>query len=902
MVHRRRSQSVVSRSAVLGALLLSVFAANPLLRCLGENPVQIHEGWQIQSACKVKAGGAELSSTGYQPKGWIQAAVPTTVVAAQVAAGILPDPYYGMNMRKLPGSDYPIGKFFSNLEMPKGSPYRCGWWYRREFEVPASTQGQTTWMHFGGINYRADIWIDGQLVANSKQIAGAYRIYNLDISKAVKPGRTAVVAVEVFAPGPLDLGINWVDWNPYPPDKDMGLWGPVSIKTTGPVAVRYPFITTDFEGANLGVADITATAQLVNSEDHAVSGTLSGVFAGEKFQQPVELAANETREVSFSSARFPQLKIKHPHVWWPAEMGAHPLETLSMRFTVHGKLSDTASARVGIRTMTSELTDKGARLFRVNGKPILILAGGWSQDILLREDHEHLPQQIRMVKDLHLNAIRQEAKLEDAEFYNLTDENGILVMAGWCCCDQWEHWDKWTPEDHQVANASLRSQMLRLRHHASLLVWLNGSDHHPTPEVERAYLNVEQETLWPNPTLSSASQAPSTVTGPSGVKMTGPYNYVSPSYWLRDKKYGGAWAFNTETSPGPAIPQLDSLRKFIPAGKLWPINEVWDYHAGGGDFGNLDVFNQAMSATYGFPKSLTGYVRTAQTMQYDGERAMFEAFRRNKFTSTGVDQWMLNNGWPSIIWHLYDYYLNTGGGYFGTKKACQPLHVLYSYDDHSIYAVSRLPRGTPSLKVQVEVYDLNLRRVFDQIKTINLAANSSDRVLDIPAGIFEPEDSTHFVRLVMKNPSGKILSRNFYWIPSKLTVFDWAKTNYTHTPASTYANMQALRSLPRAAIRGRLTVDGRELHVHLQNPSHALAFQVEVIGKNAQGHTINPLLWSDDFVELMPGESRDLTAMLPQGVSTSAVTVAASAWNTNTLELRAAGDPQHQEARSQDPR
>jgi exo-1,4-beta-D-glucosaminidase len=284
------------------------------------------------------------------------------------------------------------------------------------------------------------------------------------------------------------------------------------------------------------------------------------------------------------------------------------------------------------------------------------------------------------------------------------------------------------------------------------------------------------------------------------------------------------------------------------------------------------------------PDSMPAYSRVAQTMAYDGERAMFEAYARNKYTSTGVIQWMLNNAWPSVIWHLYDYYLNTGGGYFGTKKACEPLHVQYSYDDHSIYAVSSLPAAVPSLTVHAEVFDLQLHRVFDQTKTIALAADGSQRVLDIPSSIFQPEISTHFVRLEMKNKSGRIISRNFYWIPSKLTVFNWPKTNYTHTPAITYANMQDLRSLAKADIRASMSLHGRELRVHLENPSHALAFQVEVIGKNAAGKTIIPLLWSDDFVELMPGEHRDLTAMLPEN-SSGGTTIVVSGWNTNTLTL-----------------
>lgn len=882
----RMQMSMVFLLAILGVDCAFHCSAQNTDRSNETRSVPLHQGWEIQSGCKIHAGGLQLSSLRYRPEGWIRATVPTTVLAAQVADGIYPDPYYGMNLRKIPGAEYPLNKFFSNMEMPAGSPYRCPWWYRKQFAVPVAAHGKTTWLHFDGINYRANIWLNGQLIANSQQIAGAYRTYNLNISQAIIPGKAAVLAVEVFAPGPLDLGINWVDWNPTPADKDMGLWGSVDLVRTGPVAVRYPFIATHFEDRTLQVADITVTAELQNAANHSVQGTLSGTFAGRRFQQLVQLAAGESRSVSFSPRKFPQLRINHPAVWWPVEMGRHPLETLTVRFVSNGQVSDVASARVGIRETTSELTPKGARLFRINGKPILIRGGGWSQDILLREDHENLPQQIRMVKDLHLNTIRQEAKLEGDAFYRLTDENGILVMAGWCCCDQWEHWKNWTPENHQVANKSLRAQMLRLRHHASLLVWLNGSDNPPPADVEQAYLHVEKETQWPNPILSSASARPTTVTGSSGVKMSGPYDYVSPSYWYVDTKHGGAFSFNTETSPGPAIPQPDSLVKFLPPHDRWPIDKVWNYHAGGGDFTNLDVFNAGMRATYGWPNSMDAYSRIAQTMAYDGERAMFEAYTRNKLTSTGVIQWMLNNGWPSVIWHLYDYYLQTGGGYFGTKKACEPLHVQYSYDDHSIYTVSSLPNATPSLKVQAAVYDLHLKPVFHQTKTINLAADGSKRVFDIPDSVFEPNPSIHFVRLEMRDASGKIVSRNFYWIPNPLTQFDWKKTDYTHTPAITFADMQALQSLPRSRVRAELTIVNHTLHVHLENPSDALAFQVQVRGFANADNPILPLLWSDDFVELMPGEQRDLTATLPKNIAAEQTKVVISGWNTNSVTLR----------------
>ncbi len=602
------------------------------------------------------------------------------MLAAQVAKGVFPDPYFGDNLRKLPGAGYPIGPSFANEPMPADSPYRCGWWYRTEFTAPESTSpGQHFWLHFGGINYRADVWLNGRKIADAANVAGAYRTYDFDVTGAIKPGQRNVLAVETFAPTENDLGINWVDWNPCPPDKDMGLWGDVDLVTTSAVALRSPMVATHLEDDTLNVADLTIYAELHNATDMPVKGEVAGSAAGANFTQTVELAAHEERTVVFTPQEFPQLRIHNPQLWWPWQMGQPHLEQLTMRFTVQGQVEDEQSVKFGIREVTSELTAaNGSRLFRVNGKRILIRGAGWAPDMMLREDDDRLREQVRMMRDMNLNTIRLEGKLETEAFFRLADEQGILILAGWCCCDRWEDWKNWKPEDLSIATASLRAQLLRLRSHPSLLAWLNGSDHAPPPDVERAYLDVEAETHWPNPVLAAASAADTPGSGPTGVKMTGPYDYVEPSYWYVDHEHGGAFGFNTETSPGPAIPSLASRRKFLPDPEAWPPSPDWSLHFGGGEFTSLKAFDEAMAAIYAKPHSAADYERMAQTMSYDSERAIFEAYSRNKYVSTGVVQWMLNNAWPSMIWHLFDYYLDAGGGYFGVKKACEPLHIQYS--------------------------------------------------------------------------------------------------------------------------------------------------------------------------------------------------------------------------------
>ena len=843
----------------------------------------LHEGWRMQSACKLQTAGESISVEGFAAKDWLQTTVPSTVLAAQVAAGVLPDPYFGLNLRQIPGTDYPIGRVFANLPMAQESPYRCGWWYRTEFKAPAASQKDArSWLHFAGINYRAEIWMNGHKIADSTQIAGAYRTYDLDVTGVLKPGKTNVLAVETFAPTEKDLGINWVDWNPAPPDKDMGLTGEVDLLSTGPVTLRSPLAVTHFLNQTLDAADLTIYAELHNSTDHAVKGLVSGAAAGVRFEQPVELSPHEDREIVFTPEQFPQLQIHNPKPWWPRQMGEPHLERLTVSFSVKGQTTDEQSVDFGFREITSELTATGSRLFRVNGKSILIRGAGWSQDMLLRSDDKRLRDQFRLVRDLNLNTIRLEGKLETDEFFHLADQQGILVMLGWCCCDHWEHWKDWTSQDLAIATASLRAQMLRLRSHPSLLVWLNGSDGPPPPDVENAYLKVESETHWPNPVLSSASAASTTVTGASGVKMTGPYDYVAPSYWYLDRQHGGAYGFNTETSPGPAIPSLASRQKFLPDPEAWPTSESWSYHYGSGKFSTLQVFNDAMEATYAKPHSAAEYERLAQAMEYDSERAMFEAYSKNKYASTGVIQWMLNNAWPSMTWHLYDYYLDSGAGFFAVKKACEPLHIQYSYDDLSIVVVNSTYASATKLHAGVRVYNLTGKEIYSAEAIVDAAADSAQRIFSIPEKLYQGSDRILFVDLTLADSAGTVVSRNFYWVPTTLTTFDWTKTDYTHTPAGRHEDLAALTSLPQSKVTARAEIEstprGRELRLHLSNSSVELAFQISAALRTSSGGLIAPVFWSDNWIELVPGESRTLTTLLPDTAPADFV-IQIAGWN-----------------------
>jgi len=827
----------------------------------------LHAGWMLQSSCKVKSDGETLSARGFRTDGWHRVTVPSTVVAALVADKTFPDPYFGQNLRAIPGTAYPLGQNFSVLPMPQDSPFRCSWWYRIEFRLPADYAGRRVWLNFDGINNHANIWVNRRRIANATEVAGAYRTYEFDVTSLLSQTHVNAIAVETIAQTETDLGINWVDWNPAPPDKDVGLWRDVYLRQSGPVAIRYPQVITHLPERSLDRADLTVEAELHNATAQQVTGVLSGQIETIAFKKTVVLDPEQSLTVQFSPGEFRQLEIAHPQIWWPAQMGTPNLHELSLRFTADHEVSDSETIQFGIRDISSEVDGQGHRIFRVNGQRILIRGAGWAPDMLLRESPERLKKEFRYIRDLNLNAIRLEGKMETQDFYNLADEQGVLVMAGWSCCDYWEQWRRWKPGDLAIAAASLRSQILRLRSHPSALVWLNGSDTPPPANVENAYIEALQQADWPNPYVSSASASPTTVTGPSGFKMTGPYDYVPPDYWLTaDGKYGGAHGFITEASAGPSVPSIDSLKMMLPPGGLTPDSAAWNFHAGSLGFKDLSHVESAMKQIYGAPRGLGDYELKAQAMAYDSERAMFEAYSRNKYESTGIIQWMLNNAWPSLIWHLYDNYLQPAGGYFGAKKACEPLHVQYSYDDRSVVVVNSRYEAVSALNVTAQLYDFDLRHRFSKQVRLAVGADAVATALTIPEDAFRPASPVYFVELKLESSHGENVSTNFYWLSAKKTVYDWTKTSYRFTPVSSYEDFTALQSLPTTgALKISATIEaggeGPAVRVKLKNPDDKLAFQVHVaVKRHHDTAEILPVLWQDNYIELMPGEDREITA------------------------------------------
>ena len=864
---------------------LAAVAAFSLLttRALTQGSVILRNDWRMQSATQVTAAGADISRPGFNPAGWYKVSVPTTIIAGLLANKVYDfDPFYDMNFEKL-----------------KDPKLDSTWWFRREFTVPQTEKGQACILKLHGINQKANVWLNGMLIADSNRITNPMRIIELDITKYIKG--TNVLALQIKRPiNPQkrggDLAIDYADWIHYPPDYNGGIVNDIEIDTYDRVGIEYPLVTTHFDLPSLDVAHLTVDVFATNYSDHPQDVVVMGKINNEiNFQKKVHLEAHDIADVVFTPAEFPQLNIQHPRIWWPWQYGEPALNHLDLVAALGPtSIGGLVSESFGIRQITSEFIDTSSRVFIVNGKRIIIRGAAWSPDIFQRRSPERQEQEIRLYRDMNMNTVRSEGKMEDDHFYELCDKYGMLVMTGWMCCGAWQYPELWDAAKRASAMASDSSVMLWLRNKPSLLVWLNGSDMPPRDtSVERDYLNIEAALKWPNPTISTADASKSAVSGFSGVKMDGPYEWVPPIYWETDStlKHGGAWSYATEISPGPSIPPYESLIKFIPADSLWFTTATWKYHCGTMNFGNTDVFNAALQGRYGKATDIKEYIAKAQAQNYESHRAMMEAYGLHKYhDATGVVQWMGSNPWPGLIWHTYDYYLYPAGTYFGMKKSMEPLHIMYSYASKEVFITNTLQHKFTGLKADADIYGLDGLHKFTRHLTADIEPDSITKCFAIPA--VDGLSPMYFLRLKLADANGVTQSINWYWLSPKDDVLDWNKSKWFVTPQTSYTDYSALQTLGKTTLKethsSETRGDSTASVVTITNTGKTVAFQVHLRAlKGQSADDILPVIFSDNYLELAPGETRTVHCTFARrdaGGATPRFLV--SAWNATILASR----------------
>ena len=847
--------------------LLVTFTINSLAQIPASGKLLLKDNWVIQSSKEIKSDAKAISSAGFRTDGWYPTSVPSTVLAALVANKVYPDPYYGTNINSLPGQiPYP------KREMPDGSPFKVAWWYRTEFKIPADYIKMHTWLQFHSINYKANIWLNGKLIADTTIIEGAYRLFNLDISKAALPGDNNCLALEIFPPKKMDLTITWVDWNPTPPDRGMGIWYDVSVHATGDVAIENPQVVTKLNLPSTDQAKLTVTAEVRNAEAKQVSGVLKGTIENIVFSQEVTLGAGETKIVSFLPATFPQLVIANPRLWWPHTVGPQNLYDLNLTFEVSGKATDTKQVRFGIREITTWMNNfdkQNTKVFQINGKNIVIRGGGYVQDLMLRPSNERIDADLLYAKHMNLNTLRMEAPRGSDYLFERCDEEGILLMVGWCCCSSWEGWKKWTPHTGDVAEASWKDLIVHLRNHPSVFTWLYGSDNFPPADVEKRYLKVLDEYDNTRPYESSATEAPSSIAGLTGVHM-GPYPnvyaYETPSYWYTKLE------FNTEAGPtGEQIPPIETMRMMMPEKDLWPMSPSWDLRLHKAFY---PIARAALESRYGKPTGVEEYCVKSQVFQNEAVKAMFEAFAGNKYRSSGIIYWIYNSSWPKMYWQLYDYYFMPNGAFYGAKSACEPLHIQYCYDDHSIKIVNCFYNDFTGLKAKVRIFDFNMKEVSSVMMDAKVSADGSEKIstLDVPKDITK----VYFLKLELLDASGKQVSSNFYWLSSNGD----GKADFTDLNKLPPANVNVTASaIQQEGNKCKLTVT-------IENPGTGLAFAVNPkILKLTSKEPVLPVFWEDNYISLLPKEKRVLQVEFSiKNLDGEKPLLKVDGWNVNAIE------------------
>lgn len=869
------------KNNLIKSLILSGCLAMTIVSCerkeLPAGGLLLSDGWKVQSSAKISLPGEEVSNSQIEEKEWYDAVVPSTVMGTLIRNGIYTDVLEGTN--------------YENIDK---SLFDTTWWYRKEFELPSLTKGQHVALIFDGISYAANIWLNGKKVVTRDSVYGTFRRHKLDITKIVREKN--ILAVEVFRAQPGEPNIGFVDWNPRPADESMGIFREVRVVMNDEVSMENSAVHSKVNTETLDEAWLTVETQLTNESEQAVKGQLIGTLEGKTFSIPVSLAVGESKIVRVTSKEADVLHLKNPRLWWCHNMGKPEMYGMDLAFEIDGKVSDKETINFGVREVRDYFTEEGYRGFLLNGKKVLVRSAGWTDDIFLRDTPASNEIQVQYVRDMNLNSIRFENIWGTSQnVYDLCDRYGLLVLVGWSCHWEWDNYlgsscDEFggikSEKDMTLIARSLNDQVLWLRNHPAIIAWFVGSDMIPRPELEKRYKACLSQ-IDDRPYIGAAKELTSTVTGPTGMKMEGPYDYVAPNYWYSEKAPGGAFGFNTETGIGAQLPVIESIRRMIPTDKLWPVGKEWDYHCTVSDaaMNSLEVLKENMATRYGEAKDLDDFLRKADWLNYEGTRTMFEAFRVNISRTTGIVQWMLNSAWPSLYWQLYDYYLIPTAAYYSVKKSNMPQQLIYHYGKNAVYAVNE-SAGTVQMQGVMSLYDCNSRVVTQQTTTLEIAPYTVVKAFDVPA----VKENT-FLYLKLNDEKGAYVVDNFYWLAVAPDVNDWANTDWVRTPIKKSADFTGLANLSQVNCEVSATVEQEEndviVEVALENDPNALAFFIRLSLKDEKDELLYPVFWEDNYLSLIPGEKRTLKCVVPQQVAeVESVTLTVSGWNVPEKKIK----------------
>ncbi len=884
--------------------------------------------FEMQYSGLIDATGEMISSAGYQSKVyWFPVDVPSTVLTGLVANRVYPDPYAGMNNMLIPDASDRFNKEY-NLEqyshLPNvGNPWKKPYWYRTSFEVPAADKGRHFQLIFKGINYRAAVWMNGRQIADSTQMAGMFAEYSFDVSDLVKAGEDNFLAVKIYPldepgypdkeqlkafgdfflnGGPTgDIGKNvtmlcsvgW-DWMPPVRDRNMGIWQPVILRTSGKVTIAAPHLVTGLPDLpDTSSAKLSLDLSLINHDRKTVEGTLNVKISPENFvglpfgfSKEVSIGADAKTEVKLDAENTAQLSVKEPHLWWPNGYGKANLYRIRLQFESEGVILDDTTFVFGIRTVGSKAVQENGRSLRrdfyVNGQRVHLNGGAWVPDMMLNRDSLRYVYELQLCKNANMNLVRiwGGGITPPDVFFDLADRYGLMVWSDFWITGDTQGEFKGSPDwplEGEVFKKNVVSTILRIRNHPSLLVWTGGNEGHARKELYEAMRNSVIELDGTRPFIPCSSGFANLPEGwkkswpdntDPGVYSGGPYTWQDPKEYYTRVRTGNDWVFKDETGI-PSQPAYSSLKKIIP-NLVWdqtlpfPLNHTWGYHDAATGNGRYDKYYEEMVKRYGKPGSMKDFSDKMQLMNAMGYQGIFESAGDKLNETGGVMLWKLNAAFPSVIWQIYDWYLNPNAGYYFMQNALEPVHIQLNPLNYNVMVVNRTYQFHADLAVEAAVYSPDSKLLHQDTATVSLDTTGVKETVSLAKALANPH-GVSFVVLNLRDAGGKVISRNTYWLAGDNDFSEMSKMPVVKVQTD--------------IIEKRQSTTGKTWTLRFTNDSEQLAFFI-----NPQildhGEEVLPSFWSANYFTLAAGESVTVTVRIPlAGLKDQTQQILVEGWN-----------------------
>ena len=867
---------------ILLSIVLTGFAFLQLFA--QENEILLNEGWQAKRAGEIPVDGTVISSPDFELTGWMDAVVPGTVLTTLLQNKVFPDPFFGMNNELIPDIHDTGAGFYT-------------FWFRKNFSLPNLQASQQVWLKFRGINYSADVFLNGhRIIHNTHQ--GMFLRQKYLVTNYLNDDEPNVLAVIVYPPDPVGVANGgqggdgtiarsvtqqytpgW-DWVCPVHDRNTGIWDQVSLEITGPVDLCHPFIKTKVPGRRLPGAKqdpafIYLSAELQNTTDEVQKGNLIAEIVGQKWNQPVTIKAGEDVTVSF-----PEIKFENPKLWWPNGMGEPYLYPLQLRFEQDGKITDEESFQFGIRENSTYFDEKtGGRVFQVNGRKIFIKGGNWiSSDLLLRHTPGRYEAEVRMHAEMNMNMIRiwGGSITERPEFYQACDKYGLLVWQDlWVTGDCNGRWfdprkkesqarRQAYPDNHSLFLNSVIDQVKMLRNHPSLYLWCGGNEFPPPPDINDKLANEIFPEYDGTRYYLNESTSADLIRNTIGGTGDGPYGIQDPARFFNTPSF----PFNPEIG-SVGMPNVETMHKMMNEKDLTPPennrpNHMWQYHKYIGYGKSIDNFGEV--------KGIDDFCKKAQVVNYEQYRALQEGFNAGMWNRyTGMLVWKNQNPWTSLRGQLYDVFLDQNGGFYGYMHGAKPLHVQLNLNDTSVCVVNQTLIDAENLTAVANLFDLNGSLLNSQNFKLNVPSNSLE--IAGKTDTSKKPDGLCFLRLVLKNAFGVTIDENLYWLTSQPKDF------------------QDLETLKPALIELKTEKDkaGND-YVFIKNSGQGTAFFTRLkITDKSTNELILPVFFEDNYITLFPGEEKklefDLTH-LPREIKSENLVLQAEPWNSSLKEIK----------------